>query len=62
MLSRFILEDGRIEYEGEFNFNADDYTGRWLMTSHCNIPRKVVSDKIINNIRVLKLKDKPEQE
>lgn len=55
MKSRFILEDGRIEYDGEFDFKLDDYVGKILMTSNCNIPRRVVRDVINDGVRVINL-------
>jgi len=55
MMAKFILDDGRIEYEGDYNFKSKNYIGKILMTSRCNIPRKVICDDIISNIRTLKL-------
>ena len=58
MDAKFILEDGRIEYKGEYDFKSNNYIGKILMTSRCNIPRKVVSDCIVDGVRILCLTDK----
>jgi len=48
-------QNNRVEYSGMYDFKKNDYTNRVLMTSACNIPRRVVSDKTINGVRVLEL-------
>jgi hypothetical protein len=53
--AKFIIEDGSIEYKGEYNFLSGNYVGRWLMTSGCNIPRKVISDRILDGERTINL-------
>ena len=41
METKFILEDGRTEFEGEDG--RELYLNQILITSHCNIPKKIVS-------------------
>lgn len=56
MQSQFITENG-IDYQGEYDFKTDNYVNRWLMTDHCNTPRKVISDETVNGIRVINLRE-----
>lgn len=50
---------GTIHFEGENYIKENNSKDKWFMTNHCNIPRKVINDEIINGTRYIHLSKYP---